>query len=268
MIFCVAALSILNYQFSTAQHYIGAKAGYGGAMGRLFSIYGKTESAMVWNKYTAGVMWKYYSAQPVVGGVSVELEYQQRGYRIFDGGDIYRPAVISDTTSYRSRTRTVNSITLPLIWQPHLYFANRHVRVFLNAGFTVTYNTGIGEELTSERWENGVMISSETTPYKMQVSRDNRWNYGFLGGFGVGVLTGRAEIFAEARYYYGMCDILRTSTKYTFNEESGIRSELDNLFVTVGVFFRLGKGGIKAPPLRKRVAEQVENDFRNIKIRY
>ncbi len=262
----IITILLLGVWSASGQHYVGAKAGYGAMKGR-FWVNGKPQSDMVWGRYTGGVMWKYYSAQPVVGGVGAELEYQMRGYRIVSEG--FR----SDTTSYTLRTRTVSSVTLPLIWQPHLYFANRKVRFFASLGFTVSYNTGIGDQLTTfthtYNEATGTVATSQTTePYKMQISRDNRWNYGFLGGAGLGILTGRAEFFAEARYYYGMGDILRTKTKYRFNEENSIRSELDNLYITFGVYFRLGKGGIKAPPLRRRAPSTSENDFRNIKISY
>jgi hypothetical protein len=80
------------------------------------------------------------------------------------------------------------------------------------------------------------------------------------------VLVGRFEIFAEGRYYYGMSDILRTRSRYVFNEEAAIRSELDNIFVSAGVTFRLGQGGILAPPLSKRRrAEAASDDFTTIK---
>ena len=256
----------------SAQHYVGVKMGYGAAQGRFHTSYGKPETAMTWNKYTGGLVWKYFSPQQIVGGVSAEVEFQQRGYRTFDGGDPRAIAVvISDTTSYRAKTRTVSSVTVPLIWQPHLYMMNRKVRFFLSAGITVSYNTGMGDELTitDYKWnaaDRTQTVTPVTAPYKMQTARDVRWAYGWLGGVGLSVLVNRWEIFAEGRYYYGMSDILRTKTKYLFNEEYSIRSELDNIYISLGVTFRLGKGGILAPPLRKRQATPVGDDnFRNIK---
>ncbi len=269
-VFMVLLLSAAATVPLSAQHYIGVKGGAGGMMGRLRNVYGQTESSMAWGKYTGGVVWKYYSAQPVVGGVGVELEYQQRGYRIYQSPDGFGvPFVVSDTAAYRAITRTVSSVTLPLIWQPHLYFAKRKVRMFVNLGFTLSYNLGSGDEVTVEEYaknNNGVPSSVVTTPYEFQTARDIRWNYGFLGGFGVGVLVGRAEIFAEGRYYYGMSDVLRNQNKYILDNNEIIRSELDNLFVTVGVCFRLGKGGIKAPPLRRAKAPPSESDFTNIRL--
>lgn len=262
----LSVLALLTVQHLSAQHYIGVRGGYGGAMGRLHLTYGKADGTMMWNKYTGSLVWKYYSEQQVVGGVSAELEYQMRGYRIYNFGDI-----VSDTTRYTAKMRTVRSVTLPLIWQPHLYFAKQRLRLFVNAGFTLSYNLGINETYTVTRYGfdavGNRMIESTTSEYKMDTARDNRWNYGICFGGGLGVLFGRWEVAAEARYYYGMSDILRTVTKYQFNQERSIRSELDNLYFTVGVFFRLGKGGIKEPPLGRRKAPPArDNDFRTIKL--
>ncbi len=272
VVIALAAFSIFHSQSSIAQHYIGVKGGYGAASGRFQTNFGVPESAMVWNKYTAGVVWKYFSPQQIVGGLSAELEFQMRGYRTFDDGNGDISVVISDETEYRAKTRSVSSITLPLVWQPHLYMLNRRVRFFLSAGVTVTYNLGIGDKLTYSYYgfdaDGNRTVTHQTTPYEMQTARDVRWNYGWLGGAGLSVLTGRWEIFAEGRYYYGMGDIMRTSTKYLFNEEEPIRSELDNIYISVGVTMRLGKGGILAPPLSKRRrAAAGEDNFTNIRTR-
>jgi hypothetical protein len=244
---------------AAAQHYVGAKVGYGAASGR---FYPQRETGMFLGNYTGGLAWKYYSDQQIIGGVGAELEFQQRGYKIYLGNP-------SPTTNYT--LRKVSSVTMPLIWQPHLYFFDRQLRVFLNAAFTFTYNLGIDDSMTQVRFYDdgsGTMVSSSvTTPYKFVTARDNRWNYGIFGGLGFGVLFGRCEVFAEARYYYGMSDIVRNYTKYQFQSEF-LRSELDNLYINVGFFFRLGKGGIKAAPLKKNNrnrSQQNTFDFRNIK---
>jgi hypothetical protein len=266
---CIVLLFIVGASVASAQHYVGIKGGYGAAQGRLYSSYGSSEGAMILGKYTGGLMWKYYSPQPVFGGIAVEMEFQQRGYRVFEG-------TVSDTTLYNANTRTVSSITLPLIWQPHFYLMNRKVRVWASAGVTLSYNLGIGDRYTvtqynepnkvDGQWDPQTSEIIEDSPYKMQTARDVRWNYGWLAGGGIGVLIGRWEVFAEGRYYYGMSDLLRTETKYQFNEDNMIRSELDNIYITMGVYFRLGKGGILEPPRSRRRAPSNTNDFRNIKL--
>lgn len=107
----LALLSLVALPAS-GQHYVGLKGGAGSASGRFHPLPDK--SGMILGKPTAGLVWKYFSAQQVVGGFSVELEYQARGYRLFDGD------VISGETSYTTFTRTVNSITMPMVWHPHL----------------------------------------------------------------------------------------------------------------------------------------------------
>lgn len=263
--FVCIALALMGALSASGQHYVGVKGGYGAAYGRFHPKPDK--SGLTWGKYTGGVMWKYYSDQQVIGGVSVELEYQMRGYNLLDG-----VGEISDQTKYTAQTRTVNSITMPLIWQPHLYIINRRVRLFLNAGVTLSYNLGLGDTFTNSDYgfdtDGNRTVTHETVPYTMQTARDVRWNYGWLGGFGIGVLIDRWEVFAEGRYYYGMSDILRYRTKYQFHGANGpLRSELDNIYITMGVFFRLGKSGITEPPLRRRRPEPVVgDDFRTIKL--
>jgi hypothetical protein len=227
---------------------------------------------MMLGKSTAGFVWKYFSPQQVVGGVSAELEFQQRGYRLF-----YGTGVLTGTGDYYETMRTVNSITLPVMWQPHLYMINRRVRFFVGLGVTFSYNTGLGEKLTSThyKWNNETKThtpESTTISQTMQTARDVRWGYGWIGGAGLSLLVNRWEMFAEGRYYYGMGDILRTSSKFMFHDDTlyrngkVLRSELDNIYISVGVTFRLGKGGLLAPPLRKhRPAPDDDDSFTNIR---
>jgi hypothetical protein len=263
----LAVLAAMSVPTSlSAQHYLGVKGGYGAAWGLFYPT--PAETPWEWGKYNSGGAWKYYSPQLVVGGVSVELEYQTRGYTTVD--PIVPRTPVSDTTSWYSNTRTVRSITMPIIWQPHLYFAKQRIRVFANAGVTFTYNLGVNETFT--RYEHlvdaagKVTETSVTSEYRWNNARDSRLGYGICLGGGVGVLLGPCEMFAEARWYMGMSDILRTKTRYQFNDY--IRSELSNLYFNVGIFFKISKGGITEPPLRfKRAPDRIrDDDFRNIKL--
>ena len=267
----LATFSIFSFQFSIAQHYVGLKAGYGAAHGRFYPQPDK--SGLMWGKTTAGLVWKYFSPQQVVGGFSAELEFQQRAFNLLRG-----KGVITGDEDYDGTMRTVNSITMPIMWQPHLYMINRSVRFFVSAGVTFSYNTGLGDKLTTTvyKWDGQAKThtpENTTVPYNMQTARDVRWAYGWLGGVGLSVLVRRWEIFAEGRYYYGMSDILRNSTKYLFHDPGlypsqgkVLRSELDNIYISVGVTFRLGEGGILAPPLRKpRPAPAGDDSFTNIR---
>ncbi len=232
----IAAILLLfsSLPFAGAQHYVGVRGGYGGGSVRFDP---KMDTKMLWNRYSGGVSWKYYSAERYLGGVEIDVEMLQKGYR--------RIEYNKPDTSYVWRS---NSITMPIMWQPHFYFFKRSLRVFLNAGVTFCYNFDADYEYVSQR--SGTYESGE---YHYQLNRDNQWGYGIVGGGGAGILVGRFEYFAEARYYFGFSDIYKNPNKYKTNPE---RSPLDNFNISVGICYRLGKGGILAPP-SKRVAEKM-----------
>jgi len=211
-----------------AQQYVGAKIGYGGGTVRLFP---EPEIAYVWQYKNCGVSWKYYSAERVVGAVQVDLEWMERGY------EIRNQVVGGDSTSYFRRLNTVN---IPFSWQPHIYFFKRHLRVFLNAGINLSYNFGSTEKRLSSKGE--VLFDRK---WEMKATRDNRLGYGLSGGVGFGLLYGQLEYFLEGRYYFSYSDILKNRNIYKDNFY--VRSQLDNVNFSIGVFYRFGKGRILAP---------------------
>lgn len=222
-----------------AQHYVGVRGGFGAGS---FRPYPKEETGMVWGLWSGGVSWKYYSPIKFVGGVEADIEYMQRAYK-------YELKNTPDTTYQRSLT----SIMVPLFWQPHAYLFNRHMRVFLNLGLTFSYNFNSHYKYVSRTegmYENG--------KYEMQLTRDNRWNYGLCGGFGLGLLFGRWEALIEGRYYFGYADILKNRNKYPYNP---LRSPLDNINFSVGLSYRLGKGkGLLIDANMRAAARQAERD--------
>ena len=68
--------------------------------------------------------------------------------------------------------------------------------------------------------------------------RDNKMGYGLVAGAGLGFYVGRFEFVVEARYWFGYSDILKNHTKY---EGNPMRSPMDQLNLSLGVFYRLGK---------------------------
>jgi len=252
-----------------AQHYVGVRGGYGAASGRFEPK--PSKSKLVMGKYTGGVSWRYFSPLRILGGVGVDLEFQQRGYLHLNGASHN----IGPTDNYISTERSVGSVTLPLVWYPHFYLARRHLRVYAVAGVSVSYNTDIGGSVTTTNYVYDADTKTQTSTsvtvdYRMNTARDVRWGYGWLGGAGFEVMAGRWSLAAEGRYYYGMSDVLRNKVKYPFHEGSygsqlPLRSELNNIFVTVGVYYRLGKGGILAPTRRAARPTSRGDNFRNIK---
>ena len=245
-IITILLLSLLGAERGLAQHYVGVRAGYGSGSVRIFP---PTETGMIWGLYSGGISWKYYSRVKYVGAVEADFEFMQRGYKeLIKGGFSYLPN--DTTTTYH---RSINSLMLPLIWQPHFYFFQRTMRVFINLGLTFSYNIDSRYEWHSE-W-SGLL---ESKPYPMEITRDNRWGYGLCGGAGMGFLMGRFELMFEGRYYFGYSDILKNRNKY---EGNPLRSPLDNINISVGLYWRLGKGGILSAP-SDRVAEKLRRKER------
>ena len=165
---------------------------------------------------------------------------------------------------YRYYTRNVNSIVLPIVWQPHFYLFRNHVRVYLEAAATFSYHL-------SSTYENEEAKASGAADWKgdysFKLPRDNRWGYGLAGGGGIALLIRRFEINVRARYYFGLSDIVRNRNKYADNGIDGsenpfwatpMRSPLDNLTVSVGLSYRFNKEGFstwKPRPKREKNRE-------------
>ncbi len=224
----VAALLCVTTTPAHSQHYLGVKGGWGLATGR-FSPSEYTEWLV--GTWSGGVAWKYYSDAKMnidgfafrLGALTAELEFMERGYQ-------YRLSRGSDNM-YRRR---INSLSLPLIWQPNFYFPPNW-RIIISAGVGVQYNFSSTEYQVS--YKDGVLSSS---PYEMKFVRDNPFTYGLVAGAGLNYIfgDGRMEILFEVRYHFGYGDILRNASIYPGNPQ---RSPIDNLNVNIGFFIRLGK---------------------------
>ncbi|MDR0511315.1 MAG: PorT family protein [Rikenellaceae bacterium] len=232
----IFALALLGGGEACAQHYTGVRAGFGGGTARL---YPNADMRYLWGMPNFGLSWKYYSEERVVGAVEADLEYMQRGFKRI-GQD--NPNDPGDTTTYR---RTVSSFMLPFSWHPHVYLFNRSMRVFINAGITLSYNFSSRESL---HHQDGTLAYDRLRPF--QTNRDNSWGYGLMGGFGVSYLTGRYEFFAEARYYFGYSDVLKNRDVYPANP---LRSPVDNVNLSLGLFYRIDPREILSRPSAPRI---------------
>lgn len=225
LLFCL--LLVMFAGSASAQHYIGIMGGWGGGMARFKPA---KETGMEWGLYAGGLSYKFYSETKYVGGIEIDMLFKQKGfnYDISFGSD-------------ESYHRVVNSIEIPLIWQPHFYLFQRRARFFINLGIQASYN--LSSTYARKSKTNGVI---ESGTYPMQLNRDNRFDYGLCGGAGLAFLLGpqrRVEFSVEARYGFGYGDILRNPNKYKGNPD---RSPLDNINVFAAVYYRLGKGGIRS----------------------
>lgn len=258
---CVAALTAAAAfgGRAQAQHTVGVSAGYGMGSCR---FYPSQETRGLWGMYSGGVSWRYYTSQRFVGGFGLDLEFQQKGFSY-----VPYPSMYETPEEYEYYTRHINSVVLPVVWQPHFYMLKNHVRVFFEAAAMFSYNI-------SSTYENNYARSLGQTPYKgrydFKTVRDNRWGYGLAGGGGLAVLVGQFEASVRVRYCFGYSDIVKNRNKYYDNATDGpenpfrlspIRSPLDNLTISVGFGMRIGRAGFSEWDVKPRKREKRKETF-------
>ena len=224
-----------------AQHTLTLNAGSGVSTAR---FYPAEETKWMWGSECLGLSWRYYSDRPrFVGAVGIDLEYLERGFCM---GYTYTAEFKDDKEirHYKYYTRNVNSIMLPLVWQPHFYLAKNRLRLFLEAAVVFAFNLTSNYSYEDDRYPAG--------DYEWKVPRDNRFGYGLSGGVGFSVLLGQVEIGIKGRYTFGYSDILKNRNKYYSNTTDGrenpfyyspLRSPLDNINVMLTVGWRFNKRG-------------------------
>lgn len=248
--------SALSFEGALAQHTLGFTAGYGMATSRFDP---KQEMKAMWGVYTGGFSWRYYGEQRFVGGFGIDLEFLQQGYSFAQNA-----SVVEEQKDYLYYSRHINSVMLPIVWQPHFYLFRNHIRVYFEAAATFSY-------MFSSTYENQEAKSTEGAKWKgdydYKLARDNRWGYGLAGGGGIAVLIRRFELNFRARYYFGLSDAVRSRNKYSGNAIDGpenpffatpMRSPLDNITISVGLSYRFNKEGFstwKPRPKREKNRE-------------
>ncbi len=227
---------------AAAQHTVGILGGAGTATAR---IYPALETKSLMGVTNFGLSWRYYSLPRFVGAVGVDLEFMQRGFAYGYDYSTTMDENGMEQREYYYYKRRMNSIMLPLVWQPHVYLAKNHIRLYLEAAFTLSYNFG-GDWEYDNKPESGA--------YDWRTERDNHLNYGLAGGGGFALLLGRYEFGVRARYYFGYADVLRNRNKYYNNVTDGyenpfyltpLRSPLDNINLSVTLAYRFNKDGFK-----------------------
>lgn len=240
-------VATLCSQEAAAQHTLTLTGGTGVAYTR---FYPAEVTKSMWQCENFGLSWRYYSESPrFVGAVGIDLEYLERGYRHayrYTSSWEVNGEDLKETRHYEYYRRTVNSLMLPLVWQPHFYFAKNRVRVFIEAALVLSFNISSRYE-----YENG-LYKGEAGKYEWKVPRDNRFGYGLAGGAGFALLFGQVEVGFKARYHFGYSDILKNRNKYYSNDTDGLenpfrytplRSPMDNLNFSLTVGWRFNKRG-------------------------
>ena len=233
-----------------AQHTIAVTGGSGYATAR---PYPAQEMKPIWGTYQAGVSWRYYSLPRFIACIGVDVELIERGFSFAP-----YPYLYENKKDYKYYTRRLNSIMVPIVWQPHAYLFKNHLRIYLEAAPTFSFN--FCSEFRNEELRNPYATLPEPVEgkYEFRSERDNRFSYGLRGGAGFDLIFGQVEIGVRAMYDFGFSDILRNRNKYYDNgldwqNKPGenpfyltpLRSPLDNLTMSLKVGFRIGKEGFQ-----------------------
>lgn len=243
---------------SAQMQYLGVKGGWGESDVRLYPHW---TTPPVWGKLNGGVYWVYYGgdksnaylADNYTGGVCVELELLQRGFQY---------AALDRNTKRYTYGREMNTIVLPIMWQPHILLLDNRLRLFLNAGTTLSCNLDWGsKEFYIDHGPDGRQDNDYTTgtreefDYEWLSVRDNRWGYGLVVGLGGGLRFEDWEVMLEARYYFGYSDIVKRKTIYLGTQF--LRSPVDNINLSFGVARCWGHSGSWAYSPEQRRAKKI-----------
>ncbi len=230
---------------SKAQSVVSVTGGYGFSSIRLYPSY---EDKTLYDCYSSSVSWRYYSHEPYWGGFGVDLEYVQRGFIFAPYG--FGTYVDTDLEYY---TREINTLMIPIVWQPHFYTPNHKMRIFIEAAASFSCDL-------SSSYENEIAFGKGYDDwqgtYSYKLARDNRFGFGLAFGAGFSVLLTQGwELLLRARYYYGYSDVVRNYNSYVNNANDGSenpfwstpqRSQLDSFSLSVGFGWRIGgSGGFK-----------------------
>lgn len=254
----MVVVGVLTTTTASAQHTLSLTGGTGVSMAR---FYPAEKTKLLWGSETFGLSWRFYSPKPrFVGAVGVDLEYLERGFQL---GYTYTSEFVNDKEirHYQYYTRRINSVMLPIVWQPHIYAAKNHLRIFIEAAFVLSYNISSSYEYELDRYPAG--------KYEWKVPRDNRFGYGLSAGAGFALLFGQVEVGIKAKYNFGYSDILKNRNKYYSSTTDGrenpfyyspLRSPLDNINVMLTLGWRFNKRGFDAwfverPKKEKRLKE-------------
>lgn len=241
----IALFSTLTSQHASAQHTLTLTGGTGASYAR---FYPTEEIKWTWQRESYGLSWRYYSDKPrFVGAVGIDLEYMERGFAMgyaYTSEFVGEGSEMKEIRHYQFYTRNINSVMLPIVWQPHFYLAKNRLRLFVEAAVVFSFNINSDYEYEKKRFPAG--------KYEWKIPRDNRFGYGLSGGAGFALLFGQVEVGLKAKYNFGYSDILKNRNKYYSNSTDGrenpfyyspLRSPIDNLTFSLTIGWRFNKRG-------------------------
>jgi hypothetical protein len=144
--------------------------------------------------YTGGLSVQYY-AQPNFS-LQFGINYTEKGWEQHFLDTIGNEIRVTDSLFFRQQ---LNYIDVPIM--AHGYVGQRNVRVYLEAGFFLSY-------LLSHSSEREASITNEQIAYRYQEGRDNRFNVGIAAGGGFEVVTAIGMFQLGGRYSLGFTSVL------------------------------------------------------------
>jgi len=202
--------------FCWSQVYVGVKTGYSPLS--LISFKPDLKATVFTGEgLNYGLVLKYFDNKWI--GTQCELNFSQRGYN--------RPYRNTNDTSL---LRQVNSyIELPMFLQLRINLAGVYLHV--NAGCYAAYLISAKQGVDT----SGTMVLNN---YQFNILRDNRFDYGLIGGAGLSHEFSWGVIQVEARFSYGYADLYKYN--YTGMPEES-KAKVQN--VSISYMYNLSKLG-------------------------
>lgn len=195
---------------SNAQLWLGVRAGHN-ASGILFNPKRET-TPLLSPLFDVGIIAKHYNLKSV--GFQSELNLTQQGYI----------EILNDSTDY---VRINSYVNVPLFFQ--LKTNHKNLFAHLNLGFYASI-------MAYSQQGQGKTGSINLSKYKMNILRDNTFDYGLIGGIGTGYDFKWGAIQLDIRYTYGFGDLY----KYSFNGNPE-RSPVWKINASLGILFNMTK---------------------------
>ena len=149
-----------------------------------------TNRTVTGNMY--GVMGRYLSEKHF--GLQIEANYTQKGWK-----EVFQDAQ-SNVDPNRSYQVSLDYLTVPIL--AHGHFGQRHVQIFLNAGFYLAYLLAYETVLS----ENALDHDEITFPY--QEVDQNSFDLGIQGSGGVEIVTAAGNVQLESGYALGLNSVV------------------------------------------------------------
>lgn len=215
VVLSTSALAAFGQSHYSSRIYVGGHAGVD--LSRVTFTPGVNQNFLA--GANAGINFRYIEEKHF--GFIVEANWEQRGWK----EDF-------EELPY-SYSRTVNYIQIPFL--AHIYFGNRG-KFFINAGPSVSFVLG---ESTSANFDynNVDEITDLDThiSYQYSLPVHQKVDYGISGGIGGEFsINTRNSLYIDARFYYGLANILKSGRTEPIRGSNGM-----TISVSLGYWFRV-----------------------------